>query len=337
MPHDRVVRRVAGAAVKFLALFVLLAAAAPGALWAQSAAAVRFDHFTTGFELEGAHLLVACESCHVAGVFQGTPTECGACHSSGGWVRATAKPFDHVRSAELCTDCHRTTTWIPLAQMNHDAIYGSCTTCHNNVQGVGKPPQHPQTLQECDACHRTTGWLPALFDHADVTGTCVSCHNGIGATGKHAGHVQTTSDCSVCHSTTAFIPAMFDHSNVTPGTCSSCHNGATSTGKAPGHFSTQLECDTCHNSDTWTPLAFTHSSANYPGDHAVPLTCTDCHASNAQALTWEFPAYAPDCAGCHASDYRPDPHRNAPVSQLRDCAGSCHQASPEHSVRSREW
>jgi len=67
------------------------------------------------------------------------------------------------------------------------------------------------------------------------------------------------------------------------------------------------------------------------------LQCNDCHTSNAQAVPWPFPAYAPDCAACHASDYRPGPHRNASVSQLRDCAGSCHQSSPEHSVNSREW
>ena len=126
-------------------------------------------------------------------------------------------------------------------------------------------------------------------------------------------------------------------SNSPPGTCSTCHNGTTSTGKPTNHFGTQLECDTCHSRTGWTPLTFRHSSANYPGDHATRLTCTDCHASNVQAVPWQFPAYAPDCAACHASDYKPGPHRNASVSQLRDCAGSCHQASPEHSVRSREW
>jgi hypothetical protein len=149
--------------------------------------------------------------------------------------------------------------------------------------------------------------------------------------------LATTAECSVCHSTAAFVPSQFDHSNVTPGTCSSCHNGTTSTGKPTNHFATQLECDTCHTRDAWTPLTFTHSSPNYPGDHAARLTCTDCHASNAQAVSWQFPAYAPDCAACHASDYKPGPHRNASVSQLRDCAGSCHQSSPEHSVRSRDW
>ena len=110
-----------------------------------------------------------------------------------------------------------------------------------------------------------------------------------------------------------------------------------STGKPAGHFGTQLECDTCHTRDAWTPLTFEHSSPSYPGNHRVALTCADCHTSNQQTVPWQFPAYAPDCAACHASDYKPDPHRNATVSALRDCAGSCHQSSPEHSVNSREW
>ena len=124
---------------------------------------------------------------------------------------------------------------------------------------------------------------------------------------------------------------------TTAGTCSGCHNGATATGKSPGHFLTQRECDYCHSRDFWTPLLFDHASAAYPGDHRVSLTCTDCHASNAETLAWPFPAFAPDCAACHASDYEPGPHRNASVSSLRDCAGSCHQSQPEHSVNSREW
>jgi hypothetical protein len=141
----------------------------------------------------------------------------------------------------------------------------------------------------------------------------------------------------VCHSTAAFVPSQFDHANVTAGTCASCHNGSTATGKPNGHFATQLACDDCHSRDFWTPLTFTHQSASYPGDHAARLVCTDCHTANAQTVQWPFPAYQPDCAGCHASDYEPGPHRNASVSALRDCAGSCHRSQPEHSVRSREW
>jgi hypothetical protein len=211
-------------------------------------------------------------------------------------------------------------------------------SCHNNVDSVGKPPTHIQTTDVCEDCHTVVTFAPvARVDHAQVVGVCSSCHNGTTATGKYVGHIQTTAECDVCHSTTAWIPSTFDHSNVTAGTCSSCHNGTTATGKGIGHFITQLECDHCHSRDFWTPLTFTHQSATYPGDHRVSLQCNDCHTTNAQPVPWPFPVYAPDCAACHASDYEPGPHKNATVSQLRDCAGTCHQSTPEHSVSQREW
>jgi hypothetical protein len=197
---------------------------------------------------------------------------------------------------------------------------------------------HINTTNVCEDCHSVVAFAPVpRVDHTQVVGTCSTCHNGTTALGKHAGHLQTTAECDVCHSTSAFVPSQFDHSNVAPGTCSTCHNGSTSTGKPPNHFGTQLECDTCHSRNAWTPLTFTHSSGNYPGDHITQPTCLDCHTSNAQAVPWPFPAYAPDCAACHASDYRPGPHKNATVSALRDCAGTCHKQTPEHSVRKRDW
>lgn len=238
-----------------------------------------FDHFTTGFRLDGAHLAVDCESCHVAGVFPGTPSECSGCHTQGGRVRASAPPASHPLTTRFCEDCHRTAAWLPITRMNHDAVSGACSTCHNNVQSVGKPPNHLATTSDCSACHRTTAWLPSRFDHTAVVGAC-----------------------------------------------SSCHNGAMATGKPATHFVTQLECDNCHLQTAWTPLVFHHSSATYPGDHGVPLTCADCHKSNAQTIVWPYPAYAPDCAACHAQQYRPGDHKNVAVTVNRDC-GSCHRVT----------
>jgi hypothetical protein len=174
-------------------------------------------------------------------------------------------------------------------------------------------------------------------DHLQVIGTCASCHNGVTAPGKTADHIASGDTCEDCHSVFAFAPAVrVDHSQVI-GTCSDCHNGTTALGKSVGHFGTQLECDHCHSTNAWLPLDFEHQSATYPGDHGVSLICNDCHTSNADTVPWPFPAFAPDCAACHASDYRPDPHRNATVSELRDCAGTCHRSTPAHRVTSRDW
>jgi len=38
---------------------------------------VSFDHLSTGFELDGVHRDLPCESCHLNAVFKGTPRSCG--------------------------------------------------------------------------------------------------------------------------------------------------------------------------------------------------------------------------------------------------------------------
>jgi hypothetical protein len=243
-----------------------------------------FDHSTTRFPLTGSHRREPCESCHLEGLFQGTPDRCELCHDGSGLRAETSKPANHVTSSNRCDDCHDTVLW-------------------NRV----------------------------VFDHAGVTERCEACHNGISATGKSMNHVATNADCALCHSTRAWLPARFDHSMVT-GSCSSCHDGITAAGTSPGHFNTTLDCNTCHNTVDWQPIVFRHTSANYPGDHRSALACTQCHTSNSESIPWPSPAYAPDCAACHANDFKRDAHKKVDsptiyytVDELRDCSGACHQ------------
>src|SRR5208337_4895922 len=52
---------------------------------------VAFDHLPTGFELDGVHRDLPCESCHLNAVFKGTPRDCGTCHIAGSQFNATPK------------------------------------------------------------------------------------------------------------------------------------------------------------------------------------------------------------------------------------------------------
>jgi hypothetical protein len=188
---------------------------------------------------------------------------------------------------------------------------------------------------DCAACHKsTTAWLPALYDHTGVqAGSCASCHNGVKSTGKPVTHIPTTQSCDVCHSTLAWKPATFSHTGITSG-CSGCHNGTSATGKNTGHMTTARDCNVCHSTTGWTPLTFRHTSAEYPGDHnaSLNLTCIRCHTTNTDAATWRNAAYRPNCAGCHAGDYKSGPHTKYSgtttvkytVAELKDCAGACH-------------
>jgi hypothetical protein len=97
------------------------------------------------------------------------------------------------------------------------------------------------------------------------------------------------------------------------------------------------------------------AGGGYPGDHGVTLTCVNCHKTNTDASTWSTPAYKPNCAGCHASRFKPDPHTKYgnvkyTVSELRNCSGACHvytdstlttiskqRPGPQHRITSKEF
>jgi hypothetical protein len=75
-----------------------------------------------------------------------------------------------------------------------------------------------------------------------------------------------------------------------------------------------------------------HSGLLYePLDHRDNLQCIDCHLTNADLINWRFASYQPDCAGCHANDYKSGPHKKTEspdtkylVGELSDCSGACH-------------
>jgi len=314
-----------------------------------------FEHLTTRFPLTGAHVRVPCEGCHLGGVFSGTPIQCGQCHTRGGPRQAEAKSFQHVPSSDQCGDCHVTNAWLP-ARFDHAGVTGPCATCHNGGFAMGKSPNHMTSSNDCGTCHRTISWSPASFDHASITANCFSCHNGSTATGKNPGHIPSSNACETCHDTRTWEGARFDHSTIT-GNCASCHDGHIATGISSGHFIvTGIDCVDCHRTSAWLPSTFRHTSPSYPGDHSRNLVCQDCHLSNTAVVTWSFPSYAPDCAGCHANDFKPDSHKKVDspqilytVSELRDCSGACHMyrdstfttisrsRTGEHSVRSGGW
>ena len=257
------------------------------------------------------------------------------------WLLGAAMPaygqdpvFDHLRSGFPLTGAHRR---IPCESCHGGAAFEGtprdCRTCHGNTGSLaltGKPANHFQTASPCDDCHSTIAWSPARFDHAVVTAACSTCHNGRTATGKSPSHLPTPNSCDDCHTTTAWSPARFDHSGVT-ASCGTCHNGRTATGKPSNHFITSLDCSECHNTSVWSASTFRHSSPNYPSGHRQVSDCTACHVANTEASAWLTPSFKPDCAGCHATRFRPSLHTKVDspqqlysVSELRDCSGACH-------------
>jgi hypothetical protein len=270
-----------------------------------------FNHNATGFILDGAHVRERCESCHLQGLFRGTPRDCASCHRPGG--RATGKTPPHIPTSVACDSCHFSASWTPTTfrhRTTQGVAVGSCTTCHNGSTATGKPLNHVPTSNACDSCHKTTAWLPAGYTHAlTVPGSCATCHDGTRATGKTARHIPTTASCDACHAIgTAFTPVSVGvstlHANMrgptAPGNCSTCHGGGfvaqNAQAKPATHFPTSDQCDSCHTSTTtWALAAF---------DHAALATsptgiCSSCHGTSALGKTSSHVPTAQPCDTCH--------------------------------------
>jgi len=157
---SRLIRFACRPALRSLALLALATLA--GTALAQSkvaqAAGRDFDHLRTGFALTGSHASQRCESCHVGGVFKGTPRDCASCHTTGArFARGNVtKTADHVPTQLGCESCHNAGTFVG-ARFNHTGIRpGSCASCHNSTTASGKSPGHVATTAACDSCHRNS-------------------------------------------------------------------------------------------------------------------------------------------------------------------------------------
>lgn len=162
-------------------------------------------------------------------------------------------------------------------------------------------------------------------------GSCFTCHNGGQAKGKPNNHLPTAMSCDSCHRTTSWTPANFTHNGIAPNTCATCHNGTSAKGKSANHFVTTKSCDTCHRTTGWTPVTnYNHTAPTYVR-HSGGTSCNDCHKTKNEVIVWKFPAFKPDCAGCHANDFKPDRHVKVDsprilytVNDLRNCTSACH-------------
>lgn len=194
-----------------------------------------FDHFSTGFPLSGQHIEVACEACHVKGVFKGTPKLCAGCHNGR---TSPGKPSTHFVTTEACDDCHTTFGW-ERAAMDHTSVIGDCKSCH-----APYPRGHVPTISPCDDCHITLTWESVHFDHANITTLCRVCHSP--QMPNNHPPISGGADCGACHNTHTWAGARYDHSTIS-SPCSSCH----ADDQPNNHPPTTEECGTCHTTQGW--------------------------------------------------------------------------------------
>jgi len=285
---------------------------------------VAFDHLTTGWPLTGMHENVRCETCHIKGIFKGTPRTCSICHSQNDSSRgAKAMPLSHIVTTQTCDTCHSTSTFLGVLFSHVTVVPGTCNTCHDNIHSIGKPNGHVPTTASCDACHKTSAFVPIVtFDHAqwlaspDKGGwTCTNCHDGRFALGKPSNHIPSpaATTCETCHFApntnpgfTSFAGGEMDHVSITAN-CGQCHAPAvansfvgvqirSSTGLMPPHVPTTVTtCETCHQAPPPAmpiPVAGAASigGTTFAGgqmSHAgITNNCATCHGVNVMAGTF---------------------------------------------------
>jgi hypothetical protein len=317
-------RHIARLVALLAAALLTFGPATAGSAGAPAAAApirVPFDHFATGFELDGVHRDLPCEACHLNAVFKGTPRQCGTCHVTGSVFNAMPKVQNHIQSTNNCAACHDTLSFRPYVHFDHGNVLGTCASCHNGTVAQGEGPTHPATSQACEACHTVMSWNPPkAVDHTQiplaVAGYCIICHNGKAAAGKPASHIPTSLECGDCHLTTNWLGATFNHTGIVEN-CYSCHNGARAVGKQGSHMPTSNICEACHRTGlgtatpSWVPSLFDHTQmavstcatchngttkittgfvSGMPANHVPPiparLDCSVCHGNTPAAETW---------------------------------------------------
>ncbi len=286
-----------------------------------------FDHSKTSFPLTGAHVSVACTSCHLNGNFTTAPTDCFACHVKD--YNATNNP-NHSQAGipTTCAVCHTTTAWQP-ASFDHNKtpfpltgahVSVPCTTCHTtgnyastptdcyachtkDYNGTANPPHASTGIPTtCAVCHSTSAWQPAKFDHSKTTFPLTGAHVSVA--------------CAACH--------INGNYTTTPTDCYGCHKTDYNGTNSPNHVQSGIPttCALCHTTAAWQPATFDHNKTPFPltGAH-VSVPCTTCHTTS------NFGSTPTDCYSCHTKDYTGTANPPHASSGIPTTCAVCHNTT----------
>ncbi len=146
------------------------------------------------YVLAGAHIQVACVTCH-NGNYTNTPNTCAGCHMTD-YNQTTNPKHATAQFPVTCADCHSQSAWTP-STFNHDGQYFPIYS--------GK---HKGKWNSCADCHTN----PSNY----VVYTCTtSCHPQSSMNSKHqgvSGYQYVSTACLNCHPNGSG-GKMFDNSN----------------------------------------------------------------------------------------------------------------------------
>jgi hypothetical protein len=281
------------------------------------------------------------------------PTVAGAtCFSCHDGAHADVNPISgktltHLKTSNVCADCHTTNAWKPALKFDHTQATGTCVSCHDGVKAQGKNvATHVKSSTNCAVCHTTNpgGWMKpqARFDHTDVTVAatpCLTCHNGsvpnaLSKANAVPPHPATSDSCENCHSSTmaAFTPAHFDHSDptVVGKPCATCHDtGKPNAVPRPANHPPLggQDCAACHTTATWV-------TSGKPDHSTFVSNCITCHTGTPNAIgkvnAPNHFATSNNCDVCHNTNlFKPALFDHAEAQNATNCV-TCHDGSPTH-------
>ena len=304
----------------------------------KGASGERAFHEKTRYPLRGAHLDVACKSCH--GGYKGVPAvykkmkfdTCAACHVDA-HLGQTA--------AQSCDSCHDIQRFLParydVSSHKKYPLEGShavvaCSSCHKTDQALAAKAEPIRAWIETR--HRSDKISLVQFHPKAPANRCDTCHSDVHR-GQFAQRVQK-SGCGDCHQVQSFHEVRFDHDRESrfaltgahakaacagchavqaavvqykgvDMACASCHADVHAGQFAKG--SARADCAACHATADWKKTTFVHkapfTSFELDGKHAQ-VACKDCHrAVNARgAQVVQYRGLPRECAGCHVDIHK---------------------------------
>ena len=207
-----------------------------------------FDHSKTPFPLTGAHVNVACATCHVNNVFAGLSTACYSCHMKD-YNGATNPNHAALGFPQDCSMCHSTTNFT-TSTFDHSTttfpLTGAhtttpCASCHINGNFTTVPT-------DCYSCHKAdyTGTTNPNHVAAGFPTTCLTCHTTVTWTGATFNHTWfpmnhgNAKQCSDCHT---------NPNDYTVFVCTSCHTQSNTDNEHRGvknYVYNSTNCYQCH-------------------------------------------------------------------------------------------
>jgi len=290
--------------------------------------APKFDHDKADYRLDGKHVDVACDKCHLTPklaarrnasgerlpVFKPVPyrecstchddphkgrlsAECSDCHVTRGFDQIDRRDFNHARTryplkgkhaAVGCAACHGP----DLARTR--VPYATCGACHTDAHN-GDATLNGKAA-DCASCHRVEGFAPSTFtvaQHASTTYPLEGKHRLVRCSGCHtpapgAGRVAARSARPTSKAANVQLHPM-------AARCGDCHDDAH--GRQLVSREGAGACESCHVPAGFAPSTYTremHATLRLPleGRHGA-ITCAACHGLSRPGLPrWPAPVNA---------------------------------------------